>query len=246
MGINTILFDLDSTLNTINEMEFSRKYFTLLHNSYFSDFELQFFCDTLTDITRNVMLSKNSRELNAKKFMKEISKHFKKKPKKLFEDFRAYYANEYTQLEEFVNPAPFAKETVKIAFDKGYDVIIATTPIFLEHAINLRIGWSGVSDFDYKLITHAENMCSSKPREEYYVEILKKVKKKPSECFMVGNEFLGDIVGPTKLAIKTFYCPQTTTNDLFVSPELKRFSKIKPTYQGTMKDLKELIINGFE
>jgi FMN phosphatase YigB (HAD superfamily) len=245
MSINTILFDLDSTLNTINEMEFSRKYFTLLHEYYFSEFEIQYFCDTLTDITRSIMLSKNTRELNAKKFMKEISKHFKRKTKKIFDDFKNYYANEYTQLEEFVKPAPHAHEIVELAFEKGYNVVIATTPIFLEHAINLRIYWSGIAEFDFKLITHAENMCSSKPREVYYTEILKKIKKKPNECFMVGNEFLGDIVGPTKIGIRTFYCPQTTTNDLFISPELKRFSKIKPTYQGTLEDLNELITNGF-
>jgi FMN phosphatase YigB (HAD superfamily) len=246
MLIDTILFDLDSTLNSINEMEFSQNYFTLLHKHYFSEFDFPLFCDILTECTRTIMMSKNSRVLTVKKFMKEMSKHFKLKPKKILERFTNYYANEYSLLEEYVSPAPSAKELVKLAFDLNYNVIIATTPIFTEHAIKQRIDWSGVGDFDYLLVTHAENMHFSKPREEYYKEISKKTKVKPANCLMVGNEFLGDIVAPTKIGMYTFHCIQNNLNNhMFVSPELKRFSKIKPTYQGTLEDLMKLLKGSF-
>ncbi|MBK5112407.1 MAG: HAD family hydrolase [Candidatus Heimdallarchaeota archaeon] len=246
MTITTILFDMDSTLNSIDEIEFSRKYFKMLHERFFSEFELQFFYDSLTNITKNVMLSRSPRELAIKTFMKEMAKCYKKPQKKLYEDFKEFYATDYNQLEEFVRPAEGAQELVQTCFNKGYDVIIATTPVFTEDAIMRRLKWSGMAEFTFELVTHAENMHFSKPLEEYYTEILKKTKKKYSECIMVGNEFMGDIVSPTRIGLKTFYIPLRPENeDLFVSPELKRFSKIKPTYQGTLTDLTEIVKSGF-
>ncbi|NHK32876.1 MAG: HAD family hydrolase [Asgard group archaeon] len=247
MAITTILLDMDSTLNKIDEIAFSQEYFQLLHENYFSEFDLQFFYETLTEITRNVMLSKNSKELTVNTFMKELSKSFKKPAKKIYEKFKTYYTNEYSNLKKYVKPAKYSKKAVKLCFEKEYTVIIATTPIFTEHAIMQRLNWSGVADFNYKLITHAENMHFSKPREEYYLEIQKKMKLKSDECIMIGNEFLADIVAPTKLGMKTFYCTKNNSNDdYFISPELKRFSKIKPTYSGTLGNFIQLIKDGLE
>lgn len=247
MTITTVLFDMDSTLNSIDEIEFSQKYFKMLHERFFSEFELQYFYDSLTDITRNVQLSRSPRELAVKTFMKEMSKRYKKPQKKLYEDFKDFYATDYNQLEEFVRPAEGAQEAVQTCFDKGYNVVIATTPVFTEAAIMKRLTWSGMGEFTFKLVTHAENMHFSKPLEEYYTEILKKVKKKPFECIMVGNEFMGDVVSPTRIGIKTFYVPIRPENDdLFISPELRRFSKIKPTYRGKLPDFTKLVKNDFQ
>ncbi len=242
-----VLFDMDSTLNEIDEIAFSRKYFKMLHDTYFDYLDAQFFYETLTEITRTVMLSKLPKELCIRTFMKEMSKYFKRTPKKLYDTFKSFYANEYDELESFIKPAKYGREAVKACFDKNMDVIIATTPIFTETAIVKRLYWSGVADYNFTLITHAENMHYSKPREEYYIEILKKTKHTPDECIMVGNEFMGDIVGPSRIGISTFYCPHDVAlDDLFVSPELKRFSKFKPNYVGSLEDFVNLLNNDFK
>lgn len=248
MPITTILFDMDSTLNSIDEMEFSRKYFKMLHERFFSEFDIQFFYDSLTEITKQVMTSNSPRELAVETFMKEMSKRYNKPAKKLYENFIEFYATDYNQLEEFVRPADGAQEAVQICFDKGYNVIIATTPVFTEDAIMKRLRWSGMGEFTFELVTHAENMHFSKPNEKYYREILKKIKKKkkPNECIMVGNEFWGDVYSPYQVGLATFYVPNRPENeDLFVSPELKRFSKIKPTYKGKLTDFTEIVKSGF-
>lgn len=247
MTITTVLFDMDSTLNSIDEIEFSHKYFKMLHERFFSEFELQYFYDSLTEITKNVMFSRSPRELAVKTFMKEMSKEYKKPQKKLYEDFKDFYATDYNQLEEFVRPAKGAKEAVQTCFDKGFTVVVATTPVFTEDAIMRRLKWSGMEEFTFELVTHAENMHFSKPREEYYQEILKKIKKKSSECIMVGNDFFNDIVSPTRIGMKTFYTPLRLENeDLFVSPELKRFSKYKPTFKGKLSDFSNIVKNDFQ
>jgi len=247
MSITTVLFDMDSTLNSIDEIEFSQKYFKMLHERFFSEFELLDFYDSLTEITKSVMFSRSPRELTVKTFMKEMSKEYKKPQKKLYEDFKDFYATDYNQLEEFVRPAEGAKEAVQTCFDKGYTVVVATTPVFTEDAIMKRLKWSGMEEFTFKLVTHAENMHFSKPREEYYQEIMKKIKKKSSKCIMVGNDFVSDIVSPTNIGMKTFHVQLRPDNDdLFVSPELKRFSKYKSTFKGKLSDFTKIVKNGFQ
>ncbi|MHA1505405.1 MAG: hypothetical protein ACTSPT_09465 [Candidatus Heimdallarchaeota archaeon] len=50
MKIETILFDMDSTLNEIDERFFSKNYFSLLHKNYFADLKVEYFFDNLTDM----------------------------------------------------------------------------------------------------------------------------------------------------------------------------------------------------
>jgi len=245
MAITTLLFDMDSTLIDIDEILFSKTYFKLLHECHFSDFDLGYFCDSLTEITKFVMLSKIPKEFTLDTFVKEMSKKYKRDPKDLYNNLLHFYNNEYESLNPFVRPIKGVKKMLKYCFKEGYNVVVATTPVFPEVAIRKRLKWGGLEKFDFKLVTHAGNMHFSKPREEYYQEVLFLIGKKKDECIMVGNEFMSDIVGPTRMGLKTFYCPLPTVNDdLFVSPELKRFSKIKPTYRGTINDFAKLIADG--
>jgi len=247
MELTTILFDMDSTLNKIDEQAFSTTYFKMLHEKYFNEFDDQYFYETLTDITRKVMFSRLPRERTIKTFMREMAKCYKRKQKKLYADFIEFYSTDYNTLEKYVKPAKYSKKAVQLCLEKGFDIVLATTPVFPEIAIRKRMAWSGLSDFDFKLVTHAENMFFCKPREEYYLEILKKLKLKPQNCLMVGNEFLADMVGPIKLGIPTFYVTDNSHSDgLFVSPELERFSKLRPTFKGSLKDFVALLKNDFQ
>lgn len=247
MPITALLFDMDSTLIDIDEMLFSKTYFKLLHDCYFSDFDLGYFCDSLTDITRTIMIGKTSKELAIETFVREMAKRYKREPNKLRDDLFNFYNNEYNKLNPFIRPMKGVKKMLKRAFNEGFDIVVATTPVFPEVAIRKRLKWGGLEKLNFNLVTHAENMHYSKPREEYYHEILKAIDKRIDECIMVGNEFMGDIVGPTRMGMKTFYCPRPSANDdLFVSPELKRFSKIKPTYSGTINDFAKLMENGLQ
>ena len=246
MKITTLLFDMDSTIISIDEQGFSKRYFQLLHKTHFYDVDFMFFVDTMVDITRYVMTTKIPDKFTIDTFVTEMSSKFKREPEELKTNLLDFYNRQYNQLKSYIRPARGVKKLIKNSFEKGYDVVVATTPVFPEVAIRKRLKWGGVLNFDYKLITHAENMHYSKPHEEYYIEILEKIGKKANECIMIGNEFIGDILGPTKIGMKTFYCPLPSYNDeLFVSPELKRFSKIKPTFQGQINEMAKLLDNGF-
>lgn len=246
MEITTLLFDMDSTLIKVDEYSFSRRYFQLLHSLYFSEIDLREFYSTLTEITKNVMLSKRPKELAIETFMLEMSSKFNQPADLIREKFMTFYQNDYNKLKKYIKPMRGVKKILKKSFELGFEVVIATTPVFPEIAIRKRMKWGKIDNYDYKFITHAENMYYSKPLKEYYEEILSKINKENSECLMIGNEFMGDIVGPSKIGIKTFYCPIPSVNeDYFDTPELKKFSKIQPTFSGKISDLYNLLDNGF-
>jgi HAD superfamily hydrolase (TIGR01549 family) len=205
MTINTVLFDMDSTIVSIDESGFTKNYFGFLHKHYFKEFDLEFFSDALIEVTRTVMLSDIPEELTFDTFMREMADCYNLPKEEIKKRFLKYYDKEYNKLSKYIKPTKGAKEAIELCFEQGLDVVVATTPVFIEKAILKRLQWGKVHNYDYKLITHAENMHYSKPRKEYYLELLEMIGKKPNECIMVGNEFMGDIVGPSRIHSLGFF-----------------------------------------
>lgn len=238
---------MDSTLIDIDEDNFSREYFRLLNKLYFPEFSSKTFVTSLVEITRNVMLSEIPEELTINTFIREMSQSFNTSPENVYEKINSYYDNEYDQLEKYISVNNDAIKAIEAALAKDLQIVVATTPIFPEKAILKRLTWGKIDEYDFSYITHAENMHFSKPRKEYYTELLDILRIKPRNCIMVGNEFVADIVAPTQLGMETFYCPRDDINDKpFTSAELNRFNKIQPTYHGTLANFAELLDNGFE
>ncbi|MBD3192687.1 MAG: HAD hydrolase-like protein [Candidatus Heimdallarchaeota archaeon] len=245
MTISKILFDMDSTIIAIDEENFTRHYFRLLAERSFPDLPLAVISKTIMDATKTVMIQSIPEELTMETFMREMSPRLQQSPENLFEIFMEFYQNHFDDLKSYIRPADGAKTVIQTCFDQGYDVVIATTPVFPEIPIKKRLLWGDVLDFDYKLITHAENMHYSKPLAEYYLEIIDMLGCEVKECIMVGNEFIGDIVAPAKIGMKTFYCPRETVVDEMLRKIQKEYGDIEPTYQGTLHDFEELVKNNF-
>ena len=93
----------------------------------------------------------------------------------------------------------------------GYDVALATNPIFPSIATRKRISWTGLSYDDFSLVTTYENSSYCKPNLKYYEEILNKLGYKPEECLMVGNDVVEDMIAK-KLGMKVFLLPNCLIN----------------------------------
>jgi FMN phosphatase YigB (HAD superfamily) len=122
---------------------------------------------------------------------------------------------------------------VEIAFEKGYDVVIATTPLLPETAVRQRLDWAGVpiDEFPYKLVTTLDNSYANKPSLLYYKWIAQTIGQSPSECIMVGDEDK-DMVA-AQIGMKTFLVQSTNTKLTTDTPE--------PNYRGTLADLEKLL-----
>jgi HAD superfamily hydrolase (TIGR01549 family) len=124
----------------------------------------------------------------------------------MFDDF---YANDFPALEKFTERRPEAREVVQQAFDQGFDVAIATNPLFPRQAILHRLAWAGVADFPYTLITSYENMHFTKPHPEYYHEIAERIDHDSTTCLMAGDDIENDILPAAQAGMRTFWLTDT-------------------------------------
>jgi HAD superfamily hydrolase (TIGR01549 family) len=145
--------------------------------------------------------------------------------------FTDFYANEYPKLRQHTNRKPEARQVVQTTFELGYDVVIATNPLFPRTAIQQRLEWAGVRDFPYRLVTSYESSRAAKPNLLYFQEILAKIGYTAQECLMVGDEDM-DMVA-ARLGCVTFLVSGARTE---LEPDTPT-----PTYQGTLADLIPLL-----
>jgi HAD superfamily hydrolase (TIGR01549 family) len=145
--------------------------------------------------------------------------------------FDVFYEKEFPKLQKFAQKKPGARSVVQKAFDKGYDVVIATNPLLPETAIKQRLEWAEVADFPYKLITTIENSKAAKPNLTYYKLICEEINRPAEACLMVGDTYK-DMVA-ANIGCQTFLTKSANTNMDNIVPE--------PTYQGTLADLENML-----
>ena len=230
--IKAILFDLDGTLL---HMDFE-KFIPAFFKSFARYFSKHYDSDDLEQklMAINVSLLQNAgNKTNLEVFKEKFYELFEVDTKVLDFMISEYFDFVFPKLQKHVKSKPDARDTVNTAFNCGYDVVIATNPIFPVIAARHRLNWVELGNFPYTLITGLENCSAVKPNLLFFKEICSKIDRNPSECLMVGDLNM-DMVA-SKLGCPTFFMADSNAT---LKP-----STPKPTYMGTLKDLEILIKN---
>lgn len=148
----------------------------------------------------------------------------------------SFYEEDFAVLKRFTRSRPQARPLVQTLFDRGYDVVIATNPLFPRRAIEHRLDWAEVSDFPFTLVTTYENSHFSKPNPRYYQEILDKIGCSPGEGMMVGDDFGNDIVPAEEVGLHTYWITDRIRARRDASPYLG--------LQGTLADCLDWVQSG--
>ncbi len=228
--IEAILFDLDGTLIDINLKKFIPGYIKLLSNYVKEYIPRKIFIPRLLEAS-NRLENNNGEATNEEIFATYFFPIEGYTRDDLEPRFIQFYKEEFHKLKQYANKKPEARPTVKNAFENGYKVVIATTPLLPETAIRQRLDWGDLGDFDYDLITSYDQVSATKPNLLYFKQIAEKIKISPEKCLMVGDEDK-DMVA-AKLGCKTFLIENENTD---LSPETP-----EPNFRGTLSDLRELI-----
>ena len=228
--IQAILFDLDGTLLDANMDIFLPRYFEALtaHVAHLIPPDRLISC--LMQATEAMVTNDGSginQEVFAAAFYPLVG-HSRQELEPIFADF---YANDFPRLRQHTRRKPEAQQVVQAAFDRGYDVVIATNPLFPAAAVEQRMEWAGVAGFAYRLVTTYENSRAAKPNLLYYQQILTTIDHPPGACLVVGDEDM-DMVA-AHLGCLTFLIPGPRTK---LSPTTPA-----PTYRGTLADLLTLL-----
>ncbi len=203
--ISTLLFDLDNTLIMFDEQAFIPVYGKHIH-AYFTEEipSYEQFMKLFLHST-HMMLQKEPLGLtNLEKFAANFGPKVNLSNEEIIIRFNQFYENEFDSLRDIITPAPQAQELIRLA-SKHFHVVAATNPLFPSVATEKRLVWGGIStsEIPWLEVTSADNYYNAKPYLEYYKEVLKNIDKTPSECLMIGNDKVNDMVAG-QLGIKTF------------------------------------------
>lgn len=191
--ITTVLFDLDGTLLPMELEAFTNAYFGLLAKKaapYGYDPE------TLVAAVwkgTKAMVKNDGAMKNCDRFWQTFAEVLGEEVLKLRPVFDGFYANEFHGVKVATGDNPLARRAVDGLKARGYDVILATNPLFPAVGIKTRLSWIGLVPEDFLEVTSYEDYSYCKPNPAYFGEILEKTGKRPKECLMVGNDTAEDL-----------------------------------------------------
>jgi FMN phosphatase YigB (HAD superfamily) len=202
-GHRTVLFDLDGTLLRLDIEVFLRNYMEKL-GAYFSHVVAP------DKLTRAVWASTNAMVANLDPNVtnhEAFASHFEpmvgRSWGEMWPAFLDFYSKEFPKLRGLSSQDGLAFSVLSRCLESGWDLILATNPIFPEIAIRERLRWCDAQDIPWRFITHIDNMHFCKPNLRYYEEILDLCGLDPSRCVMVGNDVQEDMIAKN-LGMKTY------------------------------------------
>jgi len=194
--IRTILFDLDGTLVHFEFDDFLEAYLRAISSRVGQLVDPRAFVAQLLASTEEMVKSLDPAKTNRDVFAGHFFTGLGRTEDELMPVFDAFYDEDFPCLREAlgVEPHPLARPMLEGLIDRGYEVVIATNPVFPANAIEERMRWGGLNGLPYRHVTSYETSHFCKPNTEYYAEILDVVGRSPRECMMVGNDTCEDLV----------------------------------------------------
>jgi len=231
--MDTFIFDLDGTLLPMPDQElFLKKYFDALTKKLTAyGIEPQRLVKTIWAGTM-AMVGNDGSMTNEERFWQVFCEYIGKDARSFEPVFDDFYRNEFLESKIATGCNPIAALCVDLLKQKGYNLVLATNPLFPRIATHTRIKWAGLKPEDFDLITTYENSSYCKPNLKYYEEILAALGKKASQCIMVGNDVREDMC-VASLGMDTFLL-----KDCLINSENRDISGYK---QGNFDDLLNLI-----
>lgn len=193
-AITTVLFDLDGTLLPMEIDRFTNTYFGLLAK-YAEPYGYPDAKALVAAVWKGTkaMVANDGTMSNCDRFWAVFADEMGKDALQARPVFDRFYAGEFDGAKASVGENPLARLAVDGLKKKGYDVILATNPLFPMVGVKTRLAWLGLAPEDFSLVTSYEGSSYCKPNPDYYREILQETGKGPEECLMVGNDTEEDL-----------------------------------------------------
>ncbi|NLJ40187.1 MAG: HAD family hydrolase [Clostridiales bacterium] len=200
---DTFLFDLDGTLLPMDMDKFIELYFYEMSKHFHDMIDGRVLAKHIWNSTEATAKDLDPRP-NEEKFMKYFAKalgiddltEYRRR-------FDHFYEERFDRVKKCVVEMPIVKESVDLLKEKGYNLVIATNPIFPIKAVHKRIEWAGLNVQDFSYISSYEKNNYCKPHLYFYNEVLDAIGKDPEECYMVGNDVQEDLI-VEKIGMETF------------------------------------------
>lgn len=228
--IKAVLFDLDGTLVHYNYEAFIEVYLSAVAGKVAGLVDPRRFVKQLMESTEAMISSLDPMKTNMEVFWDDFPGKVGVPMEVLEPVLDEFYTRDFPNIQTVldVRPIPAARKLIEDLLEDGYEVVIATNPVFPAVAIQERMRWGGIDGLPYHLITTYETSRYCKPNVEYYGEILEYIGRKPQECIMIGNNTCEDLVAKD-LGVTTYLVEDCL---LDIGPFRR-----EPDYRGSFTDL---------
>jgi FMN phosphatase YigB (HAD superfamily) len=189
---DTFLFDLDGTLLPMDFDHFMKLYFTNLGKFFYQKIDPKELADYVMQAT-NYMIQTKNHQTNEEKFMEYFGSKIDGDIEAFKSGFIAFYDSLFEEVKPSTQENESMKKSVQLLKEKGYNVVVATNPLFPIQANYHRLRWAGFTKEEFLHISSFEENKYCKPHLEYYQEVLEAINKKPENCYMVGNDIHDDL-----------------------------------------------------
>ena len=155
--INTILFDLDSTLLCMDQDEFIKVYFGRLCG-YMAQhgWEPQSLGKVIWGCV-GAMVKNQEPIRNDVIFWQTFEQLTGRKREDVEDKFQEFYEKDFPHVRVVAQKMEESAAIVKVLKEKGYRLALATNPLFPQIATYSRVEWAGMDAADFEWITTYEN-----------------------------------------------------------------------------------------
>ena len=205
--LKTILLDLDDTLLD-NKMEsFLPAYFQRL-GDYMSDtFAPDGFIRELVVGSQKMLENSDPRVTLEKAFADYFYPALDLNTAEVEAQIYTFYKEIFPSLKAVTGTRPSARPVVESLLNQGFEVVVATNPLFPRVAIEERLRWANLApeELPFTMITSYEIFHFTKPQPAYYAEILGQLGRKPHEVVMAGNDPGLDLAPARALSMRVYH-----------------------------------------
>ena len=199
-----ILFDLDGTLLPLDMDAFMKAYFgNLCAELAPMGIDPKTLVDTIWAGTA-AMVKNDGKRKNAEVFWDYFESTGICDTAKAKEICDSFYTAGFHRARAATRENPMARVAVELAHKAADKVVLATNPLFPRDGQLTRIGWIGLSENDFHLITSYDSDSFCKPNPQYYLSICERMDVKPQNCLMIGNDRREDIYAGQAAGLDTY------------------------------------------
>lgn len=226
--VKTLLFDLDGTLLDVDMEVFLPAYLKALAPRVARALPPQRFVADLLASTEAMVCNEDPSRTNQQVFLEDFFGRTGLKPEEWMPVFDDFYRTDFHRLRSLTAPRPVSRRLVEAAVEQGYEVVVATNPVFPRVAIEARLAWGNLAGLPFRLVTSYEIMHFCKPNPQYFAEVLEMVGRTADECVMIGNDAREDMAA-CRVGLRTFLTVEGRVGQASAS--------CPPTWEGSLEDV---------
>lgn len=191
--VRAVLFDLDGTLLGVDMQTFIPAYLDGLAKRMIDLADSRQIADAMRQAVIGLLTEVDGRDTLEQRMLASLCQQLAIPPERYHAALEDFCLNSLSGLRSLVQGHPLSPSLLDACLERGWQVVLATNPIFPRATIDARLIWAGIDPSIFHHVTDYQSCRFCKPHTEYFTEILARLDMTAERCLMVGNDTQHDM-----------------------------------------------------